>query len=376
MMCQTEIFAADYTDYVERERGQRKPALVAHADWGVRPAKRWLAVATLGADGRYTLDTPCQISNTATLLAELTARAAGGGVLLGVDFPLGVPLPYAQRAGIDDFAAWLPQIGYGRWARVGDVAEEPAQIALERPFYPLRPGCTRREYLLAGLGLMTVDELRRWCDHATERRRAAAPLFWTIGAQQVGKAALAGWRELLQPALADPACALGLWPFDGPLATLLAERALVVAEAYPGEYYHQLGLTLRGSKRHLATRRAAAGPLQSWAATAGVRLSAGLVALLAAGCGDDEAAEDRFDALVAVCGVLGVVLGLRAARPPLPRAIRRVEGWILGQTDLPAGPVVSSYRTLATDDADDADFLLFSAPPVQSVANLPDSPGA
>ena len=29
-------------------------------------------------------------------------------------------------------------------------------------------------------------------------RRAAAPIFWTLGAQQVGKAAIAAWRELLQ----------------------------------------------------------------------------------------------------------------------------------------------------------------------------------
>lgn len=40
-------------------------------------------------------------------------------------------------------------------------------------------------------------------------RRAACPLFWTLGGNQAGKAAIAGWRDILQPALLDPVLAPG-----------------------------------------------------------------------------------------------------------------------------------------------------------------------
>lgn len=57
--------------------------------------------------------------------------------------------------------------------------------------------------LKKGLSLKMFDELRRLCEMSVPAwsvypgRRAACPLFWTLGGQQVGKAAILGWREVL-----------------------------------------------------------------------------------------------------------------------------------------------------------------------------------
>ena len=49
----------------------------------------------------------------------------------------------------------------------------------------------------AALGLDGAAALSRACDRATAERPAGAPLFWTLGANQVGKAAIAAWRTML-----------------------------------------------------------------------------------------------------------------------------------------------------------------------------------
>ena len=66
---------------------RRLPAIVAHADWSVDPAKRWLALARLGKAGRYLARLPEPAGPLPTLLERL-ARQAGpsGTVFLGVDF--------------------------------------------------------------------------------------------------------------------------------------------------------------------------------------------------------------------------------------------------------------------------------------------------
>lgn len=79
------------------------PALVAHADWSIHPRKRWMARATL-RDGVYTASAPEQVTNAGSLLMDLqTEFATRGPVLVGFDFPIGLPAAYAGRAGISDF---------------------------------------------------------------------------------------------------------------------------------------------------------------------------------------------------------------------------------------------------------------------------------
>ncbi|HEY0205774.1 MAG TPA: hypothetical protein VGC15_16645, partial [Acetobacteraceae bacterium] len=157
-----------------------------------------------------------------------------------------------------------------------------------------------------------------------------APLFWTLGANQVGKAAVTAWRDLLLPALAGPAPP-ALWPFDGALADLLAPGRVAVAECYPAEAMRQLGLRMNGSKRRHADRIALGPALRDSLAALEARPDPALDAMLDAGLGADAAGEDRLDCLLGLLGLLQVLIGRRADAVPDDAWVRRWEGWVLGQ---------------------------------------------
>ncbi len=179
----------------------RPPEIVVHADWSVDPAKRWCARAVRLASGGYAALAPQPVGSLDDFIASLLAAAGPGGtVFAGFDFPLGLPRAYAQAAKIDDFAIALTAFGRGRWRDFYAPAEHADEISLGRPFYPARPGGTRHRHLYEALGFSSIAALRRRCDLATATRLAASPLFWTLGGQQVGKAAISGWRDLLAPA--------------------------------------------------------------------------------------------------------------------------------------------------------------------------------
>jgi hypothetical protein len=78
------------------------PVLVAHADWGAPAERRRLAYALRQPDGRFTAYAPGAVGDPQTLLARLRTLAPNGGILFGVDFPIGLPLRYATIAGITD----------------------------------------------------------------------------------------------------------------------------------------------------------------------------------------------------------------------------------------------------------------------------------
>ena len=308
-----------------------QPALVGHADWSTGPEKRWLAAAVLRADGRYRLASTVRVGPLDDFWWSLDDT--GERALLGFDFPLGLPRAYAERAGIDDFVAVLPRLGEGRWRHFYDVASEPAEIRLERPFYPARPGGRRRRELLDGLGLAEWSDLLRRCDERSATRGAACALFWTLGGSQVGKAASAGWRDLLAPAL-RAGLDVALWPFQGPLDELLARHRFVVAETYPAEVYGHLDLTLRrhGGKRSQHARRQATTLLLSKLRELGIEAETAAHVEIEDGFGAGADGEDRFDAVVGLLGMLNVVLGRRPSGEPDDPVVRRIEGWILGQT--------------------------------------------
>ncbi len=112
----------------------------------------------------------------------------------------------------------------------------------------------------AALGLDGAAALSRACDRATAERPAGAPLFWTLGANQVGKAAIAAWQAMLLPALAG-GDNIRIWPFAGAYRALLAPGAVALAETYPAEALRHLGMRLKGSKRRQADRAAVANQL-------------------------------------------------------------------------------------------------------------------
>ncbi|MGH6912341.1 MAG: hypothetical protein ACREH3_01375, partial [Geminicoccales bacterium] len=195
-------------------------------------------------------------------------------------------------------------------------------------------GAALRRHLLDGLGLRESAQLARRCDRKTAARNAACLLFWTAGANQVGKGAIVGWRDLLGPALRQ-GLDLAVWPFHGALDRLIGQRPIVVAETYPGEVYGHLGLELRrhGGKREQAARRANAARLLRWAAVAEIILEPALRAAIEDGFGASSSGDDRFDAVVGLFGMLNVVLGLRPSGEPDDPVVRRIEGWMLGLQD-------------------------------------------
>ncbi len=274
------------------------------------------------------------VGDVGGFLDRLLTRAEGGAVALGVDLPVGLPRAYAAQLAEPDFASFLRTLaGRPDFFRVCGTLDE---IRLDRPFYPQRGvrGMTRLSHAEA-LGLGGAAGLSRLCDRATPDRPAGAPVFWTLGANQSGKAAIAAWRDLLLPAL-HAGAPLRLWPFEGAFRALLAPGRVALAETYPAEALRHLGLRLPGSKRRQADRAALApGLLASLARLAAVP-DAALTAAIGLGFGADAAGEDRFDSLLGLLCVLNVLAGNRPDTAPDDPWIMRWEGWVLGQAAPPA----------------------------------------
>jgi len=69
-------------------------------------------------------------------------------VLIGFDFPIGVPEAYATNIQLFNCADFLGCLGRPPYERFFDVAQAPHEISLQRPFYPSRPGGTNQMQLL------------------------------------------------------------------------------------------------------------------------------------------------------------------------------------------------------------------------------------
>jgi hypothetical protein len=278
-----------------------------------------------------------------TLLERLRGAGGEGGAVAGFDFPIGVPRAYAARAGIERFLDVLPHLGSGRWSAFFDLAATPEEISPQRPFDPRLRGGRRWEHLWSHLELRGAEELFRRCDRKSSTRRAACPLFWTLGGNQVGQAAISGWREVLGPALRRDRASIRVWPFDGSLPTLLAPEYLIVVETYPTEFHNALGIRFPPApgeptgKRVQASRRAVAGALIAACAAMGVTLTPRVAAVVEDGFGPSSQGEEPFDSLVGLLGMLRTILGhCPAGEPRDDPAVLNVEGWILGQQAEPA----------------------------------------
>lgn len=329
-----------------------------HADWSVAADKRWVAAAKR-IEGRWRIFDVRKVGTTADFVRSLISAGQVEPVVAGFDFPIGVPASYGARTGLPDFPTLLKCLGDGVWSQFGQVARSPGEISLHRPFYPAGAQAgLKQSALLDAHGVASLDELRRTCERATQDRRAACPLFWTLGGNQVGRGALSGWSEVVGPALAAGAA---LWPYHGDLASLLGKDCgVVLAETYPAEAYSHVGVSFaaKESKRRQSDRLAKSRAILGWAERHGVALAPIVMTMLLAGFGEDAAGEDRFDAFMGLLGMIEVVEGRRADGPSLSLEIARWEGWILGQLDAPPARG-SPSSTVATEGA--VDFRLLEA---------------
>ncbi len=287
--------------------------------------KRWMCVA-VPVHGGWRVEIE-RAKPVAQILPSLRQRAAGRPVALGVDAPIGLPERYRRgHAGFPAFLATLsPESEFFA------VADTPDQISHTRPFYPNRGAAgVRRQDLLTGLGLTSSDQLLRLCEQSAANWPAASPLFWTLGAKQVGKGAICLWRDLLLPALRseDPPA---IWPFDGLLAPLLYTRGTVIAETYPAHAMRQIELGFAGSKTRRSDRLNVSERLRAIMHGLAAEPGAALLAEIATGFGAGSDGEDRFDSLVGLLGMLQVVRDPSLDRPPDIEAVLSWEGWILGR---------------------------------------------
>ncbi len=291
-----------------------------------------MALALPGASG-WTLGVE-PVGDVSTLLARLRDLAHGAPVALGVDFPIGLPRAFVARHLGEEAAPDFPAFLRGLADRPDflSVCGTLDKVGPARPFYPMHGvrGMTRLAHALA-LGLDSAASLSRACDIATPHRPAGAPLFWTLGANQTGKAAISAWRDLLLPALAGPSRP-ALWPFDGALLSLLEADRVVLAETYPAEAMRQLGLRMGGSKRRHADRTALVPAIRQAMAALSASPDPALDRLMAQGFGPDAAGEDRMDCVLGVLCLLQVLAGRRTDAAPDDPWIRRWEGWVLGQS--------------------------------------------
>ncbi|MBO1074740.1 hypothetical protein IAI58_08505 [Roseomonas marmotae] len=315
--------------------------IAAHADWSVDPRKRQVSIARCHA-GIWHAEAPVPVGDPATLVRRLLAE--GAPLALGLDLPMGLPRSYAAARPESGFLPFLRGMaGMAGMAGFFDVAAGLEDVSPARPFYPARgvKGMTRAAHA-AALGMAGAGGLSRLCDLATTERPAGAPLFWTLGANQTGKAAISAWRDWLSPALAAGA-PYRIWPFEGGLRELLVLGVAVLAETYPAEAMRHLGIRLSGSKRARAARQEAAPSLHLAMQRLGVCPAPALGRALEDGFGTDAVGEDRFDSLLGLLCVVGVLAGARPDFVPDDPWLRSWEGWVLGQTAVPVHPAPIPY---------------------------------
>jgi len=321
--------------------------IAAHADWSVDPRKRWMSVAVLSG-GHWVLEAPMLVGDVGTFLARLRALAGGAAVALGIDCPIGLPPAYAaQLQGVKDFPAFLRSLTPDQ--EFFSVARTIDEVSLARPFFPAGnvSGPGYKLALARALNMSGTAELLRLVDLKTASRPGGGVMFWTLGANQCGKAAISAWRDLIIPALAEDN--LKLWPFDGAFRALAVAGQTVIAETYPAEALRQLGLTLRGSKQSQTSRQALADDMFTVMAKLRVKPSTALAAEISNGFGAQKSAEDPFDSLIGVLGVINVLNGNRPDTSPL--VADKWQGWVLGQTDFPLNYSAGESEPAGSGDA-------------------------
>jgi hypothetical protein len=299
-----------------------------HADWSVHDNKKWMATAERRPQG-WQVAAPRLVPSASEF--RDCWLFSGRRVLAGFDFPIGVPMAFGKKTGFRNFPEALAEFGSGEWKEFFCVADNADDISLTRPFYPRTyPKGRRQADLLGALGLKTMDELLRACDRKTPTRRAACSIFWTLGGNQVGKAAIDGWKTVIQPALRRGA---RLWPFAGRLDELSKSPGCVLCETYPQEAYSHVGVRFRpgGSKRVQEDRRNAGAKVIPWAESRGVTFAHDAQEKLLDGFGPSGSGEDPFDALVGLLSMIEVVDRRRADGSASGTDRITWEGWILGQ---------------------------------------------
>jgi len=306
---------------------------IHHADWSVNPRKRWRNTLTIDRNGSRQLNAPQLVGDCAVWIDDLLTQATiGEQVLVGIDVPIGLPRIYDTEFNHRIFTDFIFELGYGTWSDFFTPTKTASEISLHQPFFPQSPKCVgvTRQALVDGLNVSSFDHLLRECDQATKDRGTAASLFWLVGAQQVGKAAITAWQEFIRAILEITEIPIKIWPFDGELNSLLHPGSIVICEAYPRQYYKTLGFpNHRWSKRSQEDRTNRFSEVQQLLKRYNISTHKELEEIGAQGFGQRHTGEDAFDCTVGVVGMAQCLLN-ESVYEPIKPYIRRTEGWIFG----------------------------------------------
>ena len=91
----------------------------------------------------FNIHNPVLVGPVATLIHRMRDGLKNEDrLLLGFDFPIGVPRSYASKTKIKNFnfRSMLPQFGVDVWKEFYNVCENANDIDVFRPFYPYRTG--------------------------------------------------------------------------------------------------------------------------------------------------------------------------------------------------------------------------------------------
>jgi hypothetical protein len=299
---------------------------LTHADWSMSDQKRWAATAECHGNCWKIESPPSKVGCSSTFIDEAFKHGDRKRVLLGFDFPIGIPEAYGRQTGFSNFRDALGFFGAGPWEQF--FASRPGEVSLRKPFYPRssRKGA-KRATLAETLGIPSHD-LMRECER-TKHKRTPCCLFWTLGPNQVGKAAISGWREVIAPAVELHA---RLWPFDGTLAELTKTPGVVIAETYPADAYGLVDAAFKSgeSKRRLDDRKSKAKPILSWAECRNVTLSEQAQNAVCCGFESSSGGDDAFDAFFGLLMMIEIAAGMRPEATEHCAALAW-EGWILGR---------------------------------------------
>ena len=203
------------------------------ADWSKRSERRSVYVANLRERRTRKAELSGACWDLAALL-KLAERLLGDGpVLIGVDVVLGVPEGYWQRVlegrGLHPpatFVDWLGSLDLS--GEFFETVVEPDEWRVDRPWFKVAKGA-------GGLTSFTSKVERRML-RRIDAATGAKPVFAVAGIPgTVGSGTREFWKELV-PHLSDGRD-FAIWPFDGDLTSLLANRGVVLCETYPALAY-------------------------------------------------------------------------------------------------------------------------------------------
>lgn len=239
--------------------------LISHCDWSKSAHKRWMTTVVLRADGDFSASGPERIDNPGQLISSLRDRVLPrGAILVGFDFPIGLPASYASSVRVCDFPSVLPTLGKTPfWNELNEIARTHQEIRPHRPSLPPLPRWHQASAPARRSGCGSARRPPQKMRQGASRQETRVSVLLDLRGA-AGRAATSGWCEVLAPALQQDPNHFFVWPFGGGSIERLQAGSVVVAETYPAEYYRHLGVRFGpgvGGKSSRDARRANAAVL-------------------------------------------------------------------------------------------------------------------